>query len=216
MSGAYQGAVANIRAGQSADKFLKSNPEFADPSRIKWSSSLISELERRKQLEGSGFYTASAYRPFAKQHVYFDSQFNHRTYQLPSMFPTPKHENIGLVVAAAADRAKFAVIATNQIIDLNFWGVPGQFFPRFTWSKVDDADGGLFAEGSVVKQSGETSAYGEIGEVVDGYVRVDNVTDEIKALYRQALGADISGDDISTLCMASCMIRCIGRRMRRI
>lgn len=52
-----------------------------------------------------------------------------------------------------------------------------------------------FGEGSVAKQ-GAASIYGSVGEVVDGYVRVDNITDEIKALYRDALGSDITGDDI--------------------
>lgn len=198
MSDAYQGAVATIRPGQQANEFLKNNSEFADSSRIKWSSSLIAELGRRSQLEGAGFYKTSLYRPFAKQHVYFDSQFNHRTYQLPSMFPTPKHENMGYYIPAASSAARdFNIQATNLLPDLCLSGSgSGQFFPRFTWQPVEAVDGGLFAEGSVVKQSAEASAYGEIGEVVDGYMRVDNVTEEIKALYREALGADISGDDI--------------------
>lgn len=72
---------------------------------------------------------------------------------------------------------------------------PVQFFPRFTWSPVNAEDGGLFGEGNVVKQ-GEASVYGQVGEVVDGYVRVDNITDDIKALYRDALGGDVSGDEI--------------------
>ncbi|MDY5784943.1 type ISP restriction/modification enzyme [Corynebacterium sp.] len=48
----------------------------------------------------------------------------------------------------------------------------------------------------VVKQGSETSAYGEIGEVVDAYVRTDNITEEIKGIYRDALGVGITGDDI--------------------
>ena len=43
---------------------------------------------------------------------------------------------------------------------------------------------------------GEFSIYGQVGEVVAGYVRKDNITDEIKALYRDALGEDVTGDDI--------------------
>ncbi|CAB0833172.1 helicase [Corynebacterium diphtheriae] len=198
MSETYQGAVATIQPGQQANEFFKSNPEFADPSQIKWSSSLIAELGRHRQLDGTGFYETSLYRPFTKQHVYFDSQFNHRTYQLPSMFPTSKHHNMGYYIPAASSAAReFNIQATNLLPDLCLSGSgSGQFFPRFTWQPVEAADGGLFAEGSVVKQSSEASAYGEIGEVVDGYVRVDNITDEIKSLYREALGADISGDDI--------------------
>ena len=191
----YSRALEAIRPGQSASDFLKSQPWFVDSSRSKWSSSLEGQLDRRIALGNSGFAVAGVYRPFCRQMVYFDSQLNHRRYQLPSMFPTPEHRNIGIIGTAAADRAKFAVLSAEHVIDLNFWGVPGQYFPRFTWAAVSADDGGLFGEGSVAKQ-GEASIYGSIGEVVDGYVRVDNITDEIKTLYRDALGADITGDDI--------------------
>ena len=50
--------------------------------------------------------------------------------------------------------------------------------------------------GAVGIEKCEESKYGVIGEEVAGYVRVDNVTDEIKQLYRDALGIDITGDDI--------------------
>lgn len=61
--------------------------------------------------------------------------------------------------------------------------------------EIVEKDGGLFAQGHVVKQA-ESSIYGEIGEIVEGYRRVDNVTEEIKKIYRDALGTDITGDDI--------------------
>lgn len=87
-------------------------------------------------------------------------------------------------------------VATDLLPDLCLSGSgSGQFFPRFTWHPADAGDGALFDAVGVDKQ-GEASAYGQVGEVVGGYVRVDNVTDEIKRLYRDALGADISGDDI--------------------
>ena len=74
---------------------------------------------------------------------------------------------------------------------------PAQYFSRFTWQQVDgEVEGALFGEGIGKQGAGESSIYGEIGEYVDGYVRVDNVTDEIKELYRDALGSDITGDDI--------------------
>ncbi|MBM9433671.1 type ISP restriction/modification enzyme [Flaviflexus equikiangi] len=37
---------------------------------------------------------------------------------------------------------------------------------------------------------------GQAGEVFDGYRRVDNITDEILSIYQQALGVDITKDDI--------------------
>lgn len=42
----------------------------------------------------------------------------------------------------------------------------------------------------------ESSLYGTPDEVRDGYRRLDNITDEITALYREALGENITRDDI--------------------
>lgn len=191
----YTQALETIHPEQNAEEFLKSEPWFINPVRSKWSSSLQAQLDRRVDINRNGYRTKSQYRPFCQQYVYFDEQLNHRRYQLPSMFPTPEHSNIGFIVMAPRDAAEFAVLATELIPDLSFFTYTGQFFTRFTWTPVDAEDGGLFGEGNVVKQ-GETSAYGQVGEVVDGYVRVDNITDEIKQIYRDALGGDVTGDGI--------------------
>ena len=176
--------------------FLQAHPHFADTTKVSWNRTLknLAAKDTEIPIRRNRVY-CSLYRPFLKQRVYFEHALNDMTYQLPSMFPTPEHRNIGIIGTAAAERAKFAVLSSEHVIDLNFWGVPGQYFPRFTWSPTEAYDGGLFGEGSVAKQ-GEASIYGEVGEIVDGYVRVDNITDEIKALYREALGADVTGDDI--------------------
>lgn len=170
-----------------------------NPREVKWSSKFDQLKKSGVRLSFDQNLVRNAlYRPFCAQRVYFSNKFNDRCGRLPSMFPTSKHHNMGYYIPAASSAAReFNIQATNLLPDLCLSGSgSGQFFPRFTWRPVEAADGGLFAEGSVVKQSSEASAYGEIGEVVDGYVRVDNITGEIKALYREALGADISGDDI--------------------
>lgn len=194
----YNNALERIRDSESVDEFLAENLDFVDSTRIKWSSSLTSRLKQRKLLEGFTQLKirTSCYRPFTRTFAYFDGGLNHRVSQLPSMFPTPEHRNIGYLQPTVGAHKPYSMFAVDQIPDLNFYGSEGsQFFTRFTWAAVEADDGGLFGEGSVAKQ-GEASIYGSIGEVVDGYVRVDNITDEIKALYRDALGADITGDDI--------------------
>lgn len=193
----YSQALEAIKPDQKAKDFLKQEPWFIDSTRSKWSSSLENQLDRRLELGQTGFTVSSLYRPFHRQIVYFDSQLNHRRYQLPSMFPTPEHRNIGFYQVGNGSAVPFSVVATNLLPDLHVTGAGsgGQYFPRFTWAAVSADDGGLFGEGSVAKQ-GEASIYGSISEVVDGYVRVDNITDEFKAFYRDALGADITGDDI--------------------
>src|SRR5699024_263275 len=146
----------------------------------------------------AGSQMISLYRPFSKQHVYFDSLLNHRRYQLPSMFPTPHHKNIGFYIPAASSASRdFNAIATVLVPDLCLSGSgSGQFFSRFTWQSIETNDGGLFSEGSTESRTWESSIFGYVCEVFDGFLRVDNITDEIKKLYRDALGSNISGDDI--------------------
>ena len=138
----------------------------------------------------------SLYRPFFKQRSYFAKELNDMVYQLPSMFPTQQHDNMGYYALNPGAEKPFAVFATTLLPDLALYGSnAGQFFSRFTWEPVEAEDGGLFGEGASISE-GESSIYGQVGEVVAGYVRKDNITDKIKALYRDALGADVTGDDI--------------------
>lgn len=192
---AYNQALAAVSKFDSVDELFDTHPEFVDPSRIKWSSSLQNHLKRRNPIPSDGFQTLSLYRPFCKQNAYFDLVLNHRTYQLPSMFPTQQHRNIGFEVMAPREAASFALLATDVLPDLSFFTYTAQYFSRFTWEPIEPSDGGLFVQGTPIG-GGEASIYGQVGEVVDGYARKDNITDAIKALYRDALGADVSGDDI--------------------
>ena len=176
--------------------YLKRHPEFHNAERVSWTRGLRQRAARRESVSyNERNLRTGLYRPFSQQRVYFDKQLNEVQGRLPLMFPTPENRNIGFVVMAPRDAANFAVLATDLVPDLSFFTYTGQFFPRFSWAAVEAVDGGLFGGGGVVKQ-GEASVYGSIGEVIDGYVRVDNITDEIKALYRDALGSDITGDDI--------------------
>jgi len=61
----------------------------------------------------------------------------------------------------------------------------GQLFPRWTYEKAEQEAGTL-----------DFSAASSDGSDVDadGYRRIDNITDEILGIYRQALGADITKD----------------------
>lgn len=189
-----ENAVTNPNASD-ITTFLKLYPQYADTKLISWTE-ILKRLAAKNEMVSvkcERIYT-SLYRPFTRMKAYFEPALNDRQYQLPTMFPTPEHRNIGFVLTGSASHYEFGLIATDLLPNLHTLDT-GQYFPRFTWAAVSDDDGGLFGEGSVAKQ-GEVSIYGSIGEVVDGYVRVDNVTDEIKALYRDALGADITGDDI--------------------
>lgn len=195
----FNGETLETKVKQAIDRFnsLSEIPESIDPTKLKWTSSWGKFLNKGNKLSFSeGNAQTALYRPFMTQHSYIGNPYSEAVYQIPSMLPTPEHSNIGFYVVNPGSAKPFSAIATDLIPDLAMWGSnAGQFFTRFTWSPVDAEDGGLFGEGNVVKQS-EASVYGQVGEVVDGYVRVDNITEEIKQIYRDALGGDVSGDDI--------------------
>ena len=181
---------------QDINEFLKRNPGFADPTQGTLNRSLRQRLVRGNPINFDPSHIRySLYRPFIRQVVYFDPLVNEMVYRIPSVFPTSEHKNIGFYVVNPGSAKPFSALATDLIPDLAMYGSnAGQFFPRFTWEKVDPEDGGLFGAVGVDKR--EESKYGVIGEEIAGYVRVDNITADIKKLYRDALGADITGDDI--------------------
>ncbi|MCQ9370930.1 damage-inducible protein, partial [Corynebacterium sp. 35RC1] len=188
--------ITRIREAE-VTRFLQAQPDLADSTKISWNRTLKNYAAKGTdiRLKKQRIYR-SLYRPFTGYWAYFDGPLNDMTYQLPSIFPTPRHKNTGFYIVNPGSAKPFSAIATDLIPDLAMWGSnAGQFFPRFTWQPVDAADGSLFGAVDVGKL-GEQSEYEQVGEVVDRYVRVDNITDEIKELYRSALGADITGDDI--------------------
>lgn len=68
-----------------------------------------------------------------------------------------------------------------MIPDLSFWGSgQGHYFPRWTYEKVESDDGTLDLT------SADDSAVDE-----HGYRRVDNITDDILALYRDVFGDQV-------------------------
>ena len=197
----YRQAQEVLRSGgfeeskRGVDALFAQHPELVNSTQGSWNVNLKQELARGTEIsfEPDCVYT-SLYRPFFKQHNYFAKELIDRQYQLPSMFPTQQHRNIGFMLTSPASHYPFALIATEFVPNLHALDT-GQFFSRFTWEPVDAEDGGLFGEGASISE-GESSMYGQVGEVVAGYVRKDNITDEIKALYRDALGPDVTGDDI--------------------
>lgn len=154
-----------------------------DPTKISWSSDLLADARRGRihEFRKDRIYLGS-YRPFTKQYAYFDRPLNERVYQLEKIFPTPQHENVGIYVDGGA--GVFTSLYTAGVPDLHVSGSNsnGQFFPRWTYEKVS-ANDGLFA-----------ASPGEVDEY--GYRRLDNITDEILAVYREKVGPQVSKDDI--------------------
>ena len=190
---------------------ISSGEQSYDAQKIKWSSSLESSFRRgiKTTFDEAKIQTA-LYRPFCKHSVYFDGMLNHRTGQLEDIHPTPKHTNI-TIGSSGERRREYSVGIATQIPDLELVS-KAQWFPLYTWESLSPTSGSepdLFAD---LATSSESSSDGaatassldfslpigdQIPVILDGYRRVDNITDATLAAYREHYGdAGITKEDI--------------------
>ena len=131
---------------------------------------------------------------------------NAMVYQLPQLFPTAMHRNLG--ISSSTDHRKaYSPLLTEHVCDLTFTAAC-QVFPLFTWEKVESAPDGLDLFGAAAADS--TADYDpsvpldfsrpiaeQVPEQLDGYVRRDNITDATLQAYRQHYGdQSISKEDV--------------------
>jgi len=156
-----------------------------DPTRISWNRSLLKDHDRgiARTFQPTGIRPA-LYRPFTKQTAYFDRTLNDMVYRMPSIFPTANTPNVGFLVISPHPQAKFSVLATDLLPDCATYVITSQFFPRWTYEPAARR-----------AQIDELFSLDE-GEVVDGWRRVDNITDHALAQYRAAFGHQVTKDDI--------------------
>lgn len=194
---------------------LASAKQNYDETKIKWSSSLESTYRRGIIIgyEGSRIHP-STYRPFCRTSVYFDNILNHRTYQLAHLYPTSGHKNISFIVKQPASPRPFGCIISDLIPDLNYLGASTgvQVYSLYTWEPLSPTSGSepdLFADLATTSESSSDGAAtassldfsrpigDQIPVILDGYRRVDNVTDATLISYREHYGdAGITKEDI--------------------
>ena len=186
-----------------------------DPTLLAWGGNLPKDLDRSIVHEFDPLSIRTGiYRPFCTQSTYFSAAMNERTYQLPQLFPLPTHPNVSLAATGEGSSKEFATLALDTLPDLHLLGagVSTQTFPLYTWEPLSPTSGAepdLFAELATASESranGATTASSldftrpigdQIPVILDGYRRVDNVTDATLASYREHYGdAGITKEDI--------------------
>src|SRR5579875_1571903 len=152
-----------------------------DPKRISWNRADKNNLGRGIKAPKYAYVQTAlrvgAYRPFNKQHVYFDRQLNDMIYQLPSFFPTPDTAHFGIELTSVGSHYEFTPFITDCLPDIHLLDT-GQFFPRYTYLE--------HGEGQLSLDDGGDYAL----------VRIDNITDRALDDYRTAYGAEVTKDDI--------------------
>lgn len=148
--------------------------------KISWTRALVWDAEKGKihKFDPAGFRT-SVYRPFYKQHLYFNRALNEMSYQIPRLFPTKDTSNLLICLSGLGGSREKSVIMTNSIPDLNIMDCGSQCFPLYYYEERQKQNLNLFDDN-------------------DGsqFIQKDGVTDFILKLARQLYGKNVGKEDI--------------------
>lgn len=111
-----------------------------DTKAIAWTRALKQDLLKDKAIEfATDSITASVYRPFCKQWIYFNRQLNEMVLQIPRFFPASNAENVVIGVSASESRSSYSALAMNCVPSLHAVDMIGsQYFPLYVYDSDDD------------------------------------------------------------------------------
>ena len=111
-----------------AQKGEKSVEEFIDnnPQKISWDRTLKKYLKRSEFGKfGNAKMRKVVYRPFQKQWLYFDKQFNSELYRQIYFFPKPETKNLAICVSGTGSQKDFSAFIVDCVPDLNLLNAGG-------------------------------------------------------------------------------------------
>ena len=156
---------------------LDKDPVY-DATKISWGRSMLQahNKHRKTAFESSHVCTAT-YRPFCKQHLYFDKMWNDMVYQIPRLFPTPQSKNLVICVPGVGTKKGFMPFIVDTIPDVQLQ-FNGQCFPLYYYEKNDRDALSLFDNGK------------------DEFVRRDAITVFILQRAREEYGPRTTKEDV--------------------
>ena len=117
---------------------LQSTPEYelsSDSTKISWNDSLKNICSSGTSLSYSEADEKNGiYRPFSKQHLYFQREWIQRPYQLTKFFPSPNIQNILIGVSGLSGSRPFSTLVTDVIPNLHL-NENGQCFPLYWYEE---------------------------------------------------------------------------------
>jgi predicted helicase len=150
-----------------------------DSKNISWSRGLKSDLgKKRKHSFKKENVRISSYRPFVKQHVYFDKDFNDMVYRLPSIYGNGANKNPTILVTGVGAPVKFSCCMTD-ILPEKYGPSAVQCFPLYV--KSEEGDGPeLFRE--ISKGAGSSHR--------------ENITDDALRHFNKGYKLNLDKEDI--------------------
>ena len=174
-------AFAAEPVGQSATTAQRASQAKAfvdkDPARFSWDVG-----DYRRMANGQRYalredmIRTSLYRPFCKQIVAFDRTLNNSTYRLPSLYPAPESENVGISIVNPGAGVPFSVTAVDCLVDIALFSRGSEaYYARWRYEDTP-----------AVPMLPGTPPAG----------RVSNLNAQAVARFRSALGDHLTDDDI--------------------
>ena len=141
-----------------------------DPKKISWDVTLKGDLKKKKEGTFSeGKIRCGIYRPFTKQWLYFDNQFNSAVSRMFDFFPTPDAKNLAICFTSLGARKDFSVIMVNTVFDQELLE-KAQCFPLYTYGTGNGTE--------------EEEENGSFKEVPPPY-RIDNILNDTLSRFQK-------------------------------
>lgn len=123
-----------------------------DATKISWTRALKGDLAKGKSFAfDKACVTPALYRPFTRQWLYFNRQFNEMVYQMPRIIPDASTINRMICVSSAGNDRGFSTIMSEVVADLCLAAMVSgsQCFPRYLYENEKESQnkhfqGGLF------------------------------------------------------------------------
>jgi len=157
-------------------------------TQISWTDELLRDIRngRTATLKRASI-CVSTYRPFIKQHMYFDIQWIQRRYQMNAIFPNMDSKNSLICVSGNGGNKDHSVFISDMIVDLNCLDAGTQCFPLYYYDEP-------------AKKKKKAPSVGQIdlsGQTVEAeYIRKDGVSDFILEQARKLYGGAVAKKDI--------------------
>ena len=139
--------TAHPNLDRKARQSLVDNFIDTDPTQISWTRALKQEFTKGSvfEFDNNSLYQ-SLYRPYTKQSLYFNRDFNEMVLQMPRIFPTADTENLVIQAAGIGARAGFSVLISNKLPCLDNIE-KGQCFPLYLYDEqAQEQKDDLFGE----------------------------------------------------------------------
>lgn len=152
-----------------------------NPQKISWSPNLLRDFQKGKSSNDFSrqHLKVCMYRPFCKEHLYFEHQWNERQGQMEQLFPDKATRNLIICTNGKGAKESFTCYVSDMMLDLNAFDAGTKCFPLYWYERKVD-------EGSLFDTAKEQE-----------YIRHDGISDFIlKEARRQYDDANISKEDI--------------------